>query len=104
MSDVLIYGDRAGGADRTEALLEVTVRACRSLGLERATVPAEFPLDLADRLRADGIGLRAAAELLRRAQPNGNGLHVDGETLTCERVKEAIRAAVARHGASGGRS
>jgi Xaa-Pro aminopeptidase len=46
--------------------------------------------------------MRAAAELLRRAEPNGAGLRVDGEALTCERVKEAIRNAVARAGASAG--
>jgi Xaa-Pro aminopeptidase len=124
-----------GGAARDEAVLEVMARACRSLGLERAAVPADFPLELADRLRADGItlavdralfearrrvksqaeltgirraqaaaeaGMRAAAELLRRAEPNGAGLRVDGEALTCERVKEAIRNAVARAGASAG--
>ena len=105
----------AGGASRDEAALEVTVRACKSLGLERAAVPADFPLEVADRLRADGIalavdralfagrrrvksqaelagiqraqaaaeaGMRAAAELLRRAEPNGEELRVAGEALT----------------------
>jgi Xaa-Pro aminopeptidase len=125
----------ASGASRDEAALEVAVRACRSLGLERAAVPADFPLEVADRLRADGIalavdrelfagrrrvksqaelagiqraqtaaeaGMRVAAELLRRAEPNGQELRVAGEVLTCERVKEAIRDAVARAGASAG--
>src|SRR5581483_2386085 len=49
----------ATGLDRHEAELEVQVRACRGLGLERVAVPSEFPLELADRLRAAGLGLAA---------------------------------------------
>jgi Xaa-Pro aminopeptidase len=124
-----------GGYDRAAAVLEVLSRACRSLALERATVPADFPLEVADRLRADGIelavdrgvfearrrvksaaelagirraqaaaeaGMRAAAELLRRAEREGNGLLAGGDPLTCERVREAIKEAVTRAGASAG--
>jgi Xaa-Pro aminopeptidase len=124
-----------GGTDRDAAQLEVMARACRALGIERATVPADFPIELADRLRADGIelvvnrglfeerrrvkseaelagirraqraaeaGMRAAAALLRRAQPNGDGLLVDGEPLTSERVRDAVKEAVTRAGASPG--
>jgi Xaa-Pro aminopeptidase len=125
----------SSGADRSHAALEVMSRACRSLGLRRAAVPAEFPIELADRLRSDGIdlavdrklfesrrrvksaaelagirraqvaaeaGMRAAAELLRQAEANGDGLLVGGEPVTCERVREVIRDAVARAGASAG--
>jgi Xaa-Pro aminopeptidase len=126
-----------GGANRSQAVLEAMARACRSLELGRAAVPAEFPIELADRLRGDGIelaverelfesrrrlksesemagirraqaaaeaGMRAAAELLRRAERGGDGLLAQGEPLTCELVKEAIRDAVARGGASAGDS
>ena len=119
------------GIERAEAELELTVRACRTLGVRTAAVPPEFPLAVADRLRAAGLmvtpdrvlfegrrrvkseaelagirraqaaaeaGMAAAAELLRRAQPNGHGLLVEGEPLTCERVKTAIRDAVDRAG------
>ena len=121
------------GKDREDAVLEVLVRATGSFGLDAATVPGNFPLELADRLRAHGLtlavdrhlfearrrvksdaelagirraqaaaqaGMRAAAELLRRAERGGTGVLADGEPLTCERVKEAIRTAVARGGAS----
>lgn len=124
-----------GGAERSAAILEVMARACRSLELESATVPADFPIELADRLRAAGLelavdralfearrrvkserelagirraqaaaeaGMRAAAELLCRAEPDGDGFRAGGEPLTCERVKEAIRDAVARAGATAG--
>ncbi len=126
---------RASGAEYGEALLEVASRGCRSLGIERAAVPGDFPVELADRLRANGIelevdrrlfddrrrvksqaemagirraqvaaeaGMRAAAELLRRAEPEADGLLADGEPLTCERIKLAIRDAVAGAGANAG--
>ena len=96
----------SSGIDRGDAVLAVTVRAAGGLGLERAVVPSEFPLELADHLRAAGVtlevqrelfetrrrvkseselagirraqaaaeaGMRAAVELLRRAEPGGPG-------------------------------
>jgi Xaa-Pro aminopeptidase len=46
-----------------EADLETTLRACRELGVESAVVPAEFPVAMADHLRANGIALRIDPEL-----------------------------------------
>jgi Xaa-Pro aminopeptidase len=40
--------------------------------------------------RAAEAGMDAARGLLRRAEPNGSGLVVDGEPLTSERIKVAI--------------
>ena len=40
--------------------------------------------------RAAEAGMDAARDLLRRAEPNGAGLTVDGEVLTSERIKHAI--------------
>lgn len=128
------YDDLASsGMTRDDAMLEVLIRAAGSVGLERAAVPADFPLELADRLRAGGVtlevqrelfetrrrvksdaelagirraqaaaeaGMRAAVELFRRAEPGGPGLIADGEPVTSELVKDAIRAAVALAGAS----
>ena len=123
----------ASGAPRPEAQLQIAVRACQALGIERAAVPAEFPLELGDRLRAAGVeltperdlfegrrrvksaaelegirraqaaadaGMRAAAELLRAAEPDGDGLVAGGEPLSCERIKTAIWDAVAAAGAN----
>jgi Xaa-Pro aminopeptidase len=125
----------AGGAPRHEIYLEIAVRSCRSLDLADARVPGEFPLAIADRLRAAGIalapdhslfaqrrrvksaaelagirraqsaaeaGMRAAAALLRAAEPQNGALVVEGEPLTSERVKAAIRDAVTAAGASPG--
>jgi Xaa-Pro aminopeptidase len=122
----------ASGLDSDAAMLEIAARACAELGVREATVPAGFPVELADRLRADGIrldvdralftarrrsktaaqldgirraqraaeaGTRAAADLLRRADADGDVLRLDGEPLTSERLKEAIAAAFLANGA-----
>jgi Xaa-Pro aminopeptidase len=44
-------------------------------------------------------GMSAAAEVLRRAEPDGERLVVDGEVLTAEKVRAALREACAKLGA-----
>jgi Xaa-Pro aminopeptidase len=54
-----------------EAEQELIVRACRRMGITAAVAPANFPLELADRLRAAGVELRADRPLFesrRRAK------------------------------------
>lgn len=53
----------AGGRTPDEATLEVALRACRRFGIERAVVPPEFPVELADHLRAGGVELDVDREL-----------------------------------------
>lgn len=124
----------AQGMPYWQTELEVAVRACRELGLERPAVPPGFPVAHADFLREHGVdiaverdlfndrrrsknekeiaGIRkaqraceaaldASRELLRKAQPNGAGLEVEGEPLTCERIKRAIEDVFADHGVEG---
>ena len=121
----------AGAAKPSEATLEVYVRACRELGLSSASVPATFPLELADRLRESGIEVRVdrdyfdarrrrknetelaglqraqtaceaaldvGREMLRGASANG-ALVLDGEPLTCERIKAEVERVFSAHGA-----
>jgi Xaa-Pro aminopeptidase len=45
------------GLPRLEIYFELALRACRAWGLEQASVPHTFPLELADRLRGNGIEL-----------------------------------------------
>src|SRR3954464_7329160 len=47
----------AAGISRDEAFVEIALRACRELGVTRATVPGEFPVSVADHLRANGVEL-----------------------------------------------
>jgi Xaa-Pro aminopeptidase len=44
--------------------------------------------------RAAEAGMDAARDLLRRAEPNGSVLRVDGEPLTSERIRQTITAAL----------
>jgi Xaa-Pro aminopeptidase len=52
--------------------------------------------------RACEAALDAAREILRKAQPNEAGLEVDGEALTCERLKRVIEEVFADHDVEGG--
>jgi Xaa-Pro aminopeptidase len=47
----------AKGVSRHELALEIALRACRELGLERAAVPPEFPVAVADHLRGAVLSL-----------------------------------------------
>jgi Xaa-Pro aminopeptidase len=120
----------AQGMPLEEVELQTYLRACKELGVRSAVVPPSFPLELADRLRAEGIeltpnrdvfvqrrrkktppeldGIRraqrgaeaaldAARDLLRRAEAQGESVVVDGEPLTVERIKAAMRQAYSDH-------
>jgi Xaa-Pro aminopeptidase len=122
------------GLSREQVHEEIYVRAVQGLGVADAVVPPTFPLQLADRIRADGVeltpdrdlfaarrrvknehelagvrraqhaaeaGMRAAAELLRRAAPSGESVLLDGEALTAERIKVAIDEAFIANGCTG---
>ena len=61
----------ASGIGPRELEAQLSLRAVGSLGLKRASVPANFPVWLADRLRADGIELAVDQDLFddrRRAK------------------------------------
>jgi Xaa-Pro aminopeptidase len=114
----------AQGMAMEEVELETYVRACKELGVEDAVVPPTFPLEAADRLRANGIAVRADREFfvqrrraktpaeiegIKRAQ-RGAEAGMDaarelfrraqdgGEALTVEAVKGAIADAFRLHG------
>jgi Xaa-Pro aminopeptidase len=126
MDELLTSGMAREAADN-----EIVLRACRELGIASAAVPATFPLELADYLRAAGVELRAdgelftrrrrvkteaeldgirraqrgaeagmgvAREMLRQAERSNGVLTLDGEPLTCERIKIAVERAFSEHG------
>jgi len=71
--------------------------------VERRRVKSEAELAGIRRAQAAAeAGMTAACDLLRRAEQNGNGLQVDGEALTSERIKSAIAQAFLANGASSG--
>jgi Xaa-Pro aminopeptidase len=77
----------------------VEVRSDRALFEERRRVKNPFELEGIRRAqRACEAAMDAARELLRRAEPNGGALTVDGEPLTSERLKTAIEQVFSEHG------
>jgi Xaa-Pro aminopeptidase len=121
------------GLSNDDAWLRLVHRACEAFGVAGALVPATFPLELADFLRAQAVevtadreqfvgrrrvksayelagirraqrgaedAMRAARELLRRAAPSNGHLVVDGEPLTCERLRAAVEEVFAAHNLS----
>jgi Xaa-Pro aminopeptidase len=112
----------ASGRPRWDIEFEIAVRGVEKLGIKHAEVPAEFPLELAERLRERGIELQPnhnefanrrraknAAELdgIRRAQKAADAamaraaemLRAGGE-LTSEDVRDAMIAVCRQHGAT----
>jgi Xaa-Pro aminopeptidase len=69
----------AGGLRRDDALLELVVRGCNTVGIRSAAVPRTFPLEVAERLRAAGIDLHVDRDLFARrrrvkTEPELNGI------------------------------
>src|SRR4051794_33098099 len=67
--DFFVYGRKEllqSGMSYVEAGLEVARRACADHGVRAATVNWDFPVALADRLRADGVGLTVDAGAFER--------------------------------------
>jgi Xaa-Pro aminopeptidase len=81
----------AKGVSRHELALEIALRACRELGLERAAVPPEFPVAVADHLRGNGIALDVEPEtfVLRRRNKT------DAQLAGIRRAQLAADAAMA---------
>lgn len=80
----------AAGLDSKEIRAQLAVREVASLGLKRASVPENFPVWLADRLRAEGIDLDVDQELFddrRRAK-------TDAQIAGMRRAQRAAEAAM----------
>lgn len=67
---------------------EVVLRACRDFGIEAATVPFGFPLQLADFLRGNGIELEADSEFFDDRRRAKTAAEIEG-------IRRAQRAAEA---------
>jgi Xaa-Pro aminopeptidase len=66
------------GIPMEEVELATYVRAVKELGVRNAIVPASFPLELADRLRADGVELNADRETFVRRRRVKNETELAG--------------------------
>jgi Xaa-Pro aminopeptidase len=111
----------ASGLDRLAIEAEICLRAAQGLRITEATVPPEFPLFVADHLRANGVEVtvddgefvrrrrvKSAAELegIRRAQKAADAamgvartlIHELRAGLTSEDVRAAMQAVAEEHG------
>jgi Xaa-Pro aminopeptidase len=96
----------AAGVHREELYKPLVVNAVRALGLESATVPRTFPLELADCLRSEGIQLtpdREAFTRRRRVKTEAEIAGIRRAQRACEAAMDAARELLraAREGASG---
>ena len=76
------------GVEPRELTAQLALRAVASLGLERATVPENFPVWLADRLRAQGVELDVDQELFDDRRRAKTAAQLEG-------MKRALRVAEA---------
>ena len=84
------------GLQGWEVMLELAVRACRKLGIERATVPETFHVGHADHLRANGVELVVERDLFdnRRRSKNETELRgIRNAQKACEAALDASREA-----------
>jgi Xaa-Pro aminopeptidase len=111
----------ASGIPRHLYEVEIALRACQEIGIDRALVPSEFPLGVADHLRKGGVALEVAPETfvarrrakttaqldgIRRAQAAADAamgvaaalIHELRTGLTSEAVRAAMQAACAERG------
>jgi Xaa-Pro aminopeptidase len=99
-SAVVPFGFSLGVADQLRANgIELTVD--RDFFEDRRRVKTQYELEGIRRAQAAAeAGMAAAADLLRRAKPNGDALRLDGDPLTSERLKLAIAQEFVANGAT----
>jgi Xaa-Pro aminopeptidase len=82
------------GMNREAAMREVLARAVAQAGVRDAIVPGDFPMGLADRLRADGVTLTIDDEAVEQRRRVKSGLELEG-VRRAQRAAEAGMAAAA---------
>jgi Xaa-Pro aminopeptidase len=68
----------AQGLPRHEVLMRTMVEAVRQLGVTEAVAPYDFPLDLADRIRATGVSLTPDREFFAERRRVKNETELEG--------------------------
>jgi len=91
----------ARGISRYEVDLELSRRACEEMGVGRAVVPPEFPVGLADHLRAGGIELFVDPEVLVSRRRVKSRSEIDG-IRRAQRAADQAMAVAARMIREGG--
>jgi Xaa-Pro aminopeptidase len=87
-----------------EASLQIHTRACRELGITSVSVPATFPLELADRLRENGVAVTADRALFEERRRRKNATEIAGlrrAQHACEVGLDAARELLRRASSNG---
>jgi Xaa-Pro aminopeptidase len=95
----------AAGKKGWEVELELALRACRELGIEKATVPATFPVAHADHLRANGIEIVVDRDLFDNRRRSKNQTELGGirkAQKACEAALDVARDLLRGAEANGG--
>lgn len=80
------------GLEQIEATWEISARVATELGIRRAVVPPDFPLEVANRLRAAGVELEVDRRLFAdRRRPKGP-TELAGIRRACAAAEAATRA------------
>jgi Xaa-Pro aminopeptidase len=82
------------GLDPYELELELHLRACGELGLERAVTPLTFPLGVADHLRANGIDVAADQPFFDGRRRVKNEHELAGIRRACRAVEAGVAVGV----------
>jgi len=94
----------AEGKQGSEVELELAVRACKEVGITRAAVPASFPLELADHLRANGVEVTVDRTLFESRRRSKNETELQGirkAQKACEAALDKARELLRRAEANG---
>ena len=83
----------AQGLPRHEVLMRTLVQAVQQLGVTEAVVPHDFPLDLADRIRATGVQLTPDKDFFSQRRRVKNATELEG-------IRRAQRGTEAAMGAA----
>jgi Xaa-Pro aminopeptidase len=84
----------AQGVPREQIPTQVSLRACQKLGVTHAVVPATFPLELADLLRANGIDVTADRRFFADRRRVKNAVELEGmrrAQRACEAALDVVR-------------
>ncbi|QEC48902.1 aminopeptidase P family protein [Baekduia soli] len=83
------------GSPREEMMLEMVSRAVAQLGISEATVDPDFPLAVADRLRADGLALTPDHDTFAQRRRAKSGAELDGIRRAQHAAEAGMAAAAA---------
>jgi Xaa-Pro aminopeptidase len=94
----------ASGTPPTEAALQMYARTCSELGIISASVPPTFPLELADRLRGNGVEVTPDRALFEERRRRKNATEIAGlrrAQRACEAALDAARDMLRRASSNG---